>query len=120
MKNKKFFTITSIIMIIALCIGFTIKSFQNDTFYTIKVGESIVKNGIDMIDHFSYHKLPYTYPHWLYDVGIYEIYHHFGFQGLYINTIITFIALGLLIYFVNVKLNKSHFVSLFFSILHGQ
>ena len=117
MKNKKFFTITSIIMIIALCIGFTIKSFQNDTFYTIKVGESIVKNGIDMIDHFSYHKLPYTYPHWLYDVGIYEIYHHFGFQGLYINTIITFIALGLLIYFVNVKLNKSHFVSLFFSVL---
>ena len=117
MKNKKFFTITSIIMIIAICIGFTIKSFQNDTFYTIKVGESILENGIDMIDHFSYHNLPYTYPHWLYDVGIYKIYDLFGFEGLYINTIINFIALGILLFFVNIKLNKSYFVSLFFSVL---
>lgn len=117
MKNKKFFTITSIVMIIAICIGFTIKTFQNDTFYTIKVGESIMKNGIDMIDHFSYHKLEYTYPHWLYDIGIYQVYHHFGFKGLYINTVITFIALGLLLYFINQKLNKSYFISLFFSVL---
>lgn len=104
-------------MIIAICIGFTIKTLQNDTFYTIKVGESIVKNGLDMVDHFSYHKLDYTYPHWLYDIGIYQIYKHFDFQGLYVTTIITFIALGLLQFFINIKLNKSYFVSLFFSVL---
>lgn len=117
MKNKKTLIITSIIMIVAICISFTIKTFQNDTFYTIKVGESIIKNGIDMIDHFSYHNLPYTYPHWLYDIATYGIYHHFGFKGLYISNILIFICLGLLLYFINLKLNKSYFVSLFLSIL---
>ena len=117
MKNKKTLIITSIIMIVAICIGFTIKTLQNDTFYTIKVGESIIKNGIDMVDHFSYHNLPYTYPHWLYDIVTYEIYHLFGFKGLYISTIIVFICLGLSLYFINLKLNRSYFISLFFSVL---
>ena len=49
-KNKIMLIITGIIIIICICIGFTKKEFQNDTFYTIKVGESIVKNGIDGID----------------------------------------------------------------------
>ena len=117
MKNKKFFIITSVIMILCICIAFTMRQFQNDTFYTIKIGESISKRGIDMIDHFSYHKLDYTYPHWLYDLIIYKIYHNFGFKGLYLNTMITFIILGLLTFFINIKLNKSYFTSLFFSIL---
>ena len=51
------------------------KVLQNDTFYTIKIGELILNNGIDMMDHFSIHSnLAYTYPHWLYDVFIYLIY----------------------------------------------
>ena len=37
--------------------------FQNDTFYTIKIGELIFNKGIDMQDHFTIHNLPYTYPH---------------------------------------------------------
>ena len=48
-------------------------TFQNDTFYTIKIGEHIINTGtIDMQDPFSWHEnLPYTYPHWAYDVMIY-------------------------------------------------
>ena len=46
-----------------------------EIFYTIKIGEHILQNGIDMKDPFSWHEnLEYTYPHWLYDVGIYLIY----------------------------------------------
>ena len=115
-KNKKAMMIASIIMIILICIAFTVKAFQNDTFYTIKVGESIVKNGIDMKDHFSWHSLPYTYPHWLYDIIIYKIYNKFDFNGLYIFTILSFIVIGISFYFINLKLNKSYFLSLLFSI----
>ena len=48
-KNKIVLIITGILIIIGICIGFTKKEFQNDTFYTIKVGESIIKN----VQHFS-------------------------------------------------------------------
>ena len=48
MKNKKTFIIASIIMIVMLCAAFTVKTFQNDTFYTVKIGESILEKGIDM------------------------------------------------------------------------
>ena len=116
-SNKKGLLITSIIIILLICVAFTTKSFQNDTFYTIKVGKSILKNGIDMKDHFSIHKLPYTYPHWLYDILIYKIYQKFNFDGLYGFTIISFIITGLVFYFINLKLNKSYFLSLLFSIL---
>jgi hypothetical protein len=45
------------------------KTFQNDTFYVIALGEQILNNGLDRIDHFSWHDtLEYRYPHWLFDV----------------------------------------------------
>lgn len=58
----RFFTVFSIVF---LCIGFTIKSFQNDTFYIIKLGADILKNGVDLVDHYCWiANLSYTYPHW--------------------------------------------------------
>jgi len=117
MKKNKAMVITSIIMIILLCIAFTTKTFQNDTFYTIKVGETILENGLDMKDHFSWHELDYTYPHWLYDIMIYKIYDIGGIEAIYISTVVTFIMIGIAFYFVTLKRNKSYFVSLLFSIL---
>ena len=78
-KNTKIkFSILAIMCIILLSIAITPLTLQNDTYYTIKIGELIVNNGIDMKDHFSWHEdLPYTYPHWAYDVAIYQIY-NFG------------------------------------------
>lgn len=117
MKKNKSIVIASILIIILLCIAYTTKTFQNDTFYTIKVGESILENGIDMKDHFSWHELDYTYPHWLYDIITYKIYDLTGAQGIYITTIITFIMIGLTFYWITLKQNKSYFLSLLFSIL---
>lgn len=117
MKKKKTMIISSIIIIIVLCTAFTVKTFQNDTFYTIKVGEAILEHGIDMKDHFSIHKLDYTYPHWLFDIIIYKIHDLGGLNALYITSIITFIITGISFYFINLKKNKSYFLSLLFSIL---
>ncbi len=117
MKNKKLMFIVSIVIVILISIAFTSKTFQNDTFYTIKVGQSILKNGIDMKDHFSWHDLGYTYPHWLYDVFTYKVYQAGGFHGLYLMTIFIFMITGISFYLINIKRNKSYFVSLLFSIL---
>lgn len=111
------------------CIFNNTKTFQNDTFYTIKIGEHIVQNtdkitdllpwnkGLDMKDPFSWHEnLPYTYPHWLYDVATYGIYSIGGFKGIYYTTCILSIILGLVIFGINRKLNKSTILSFFMTI----
>ena len=104
MKTK--FNILAIVCIVIFCIAITPKTMQNDTFYTIKIGELIVNNGIDMQDHFSWHEnLPYTYPHWAYDVGMYFIYNlgeitgiaDGGWLFIYISTIILSCILGIFI-----------------------
>ena len=81
------FQIIAIIGIIIFSIAISPVSLQNDTFYTIKIGEYILQNGIDMKDPFSWHEnLNYTYPHWAYDVFTYIIYNVFGLSGIYIVT----------------------------------
>ena len=49
------FTVVAIVLIAIFCICITPVTFQNDTYYTIKIGELIKNNGIDMMDHFSWH-----------------------------------------------------------------
>ena len=111
------FNIIAIILIMILCIAISPITLQNDTYYTIKIGEHITNYGIDMKDPFSWHEgLDYTYPHWLYDLLTYKIYSTFGFVGIYVTTVILACVLGILIYRVNCKISKSEPVSFFVTI----
>ena len=124
LKNKKNklkssikFTIMAVILIAIFCIAITPVTLQNDTFYTIKIGEHIVQAGIDMQDPFSWHEgLPYTYPHWLYDLLTYLIYNTFGMTGIYVVTCILSVILGLSVYRVNRKLCKNQVISFLITI----
>lgn len=118
LKIKTTFNIVAIISVILFCFSICPVTLQNDTFYTIKVGEHIVKNGIDMQDPFSWHEgLAYTYPHWLYDVGIYLIYQAGGMLGIYFSTIILACILGIVIYLVNCKLSKNQLISFIMTLI---
>lgn len=117
-KQNIIFHLFAIFLIIVLCFSISPVSLQNDTFYTIKIGELIVQNGIDMQDHFSWHEnLPYTYPHWAYDVIIYGIYNMFGMTGIYISTVLLAFILGVSIYVTNYKISKNKIVSLIVSLI---
>ena len=116
MKNKKknkLFVGLFMLWISIFAIGLVRKTLQNDTFYTIKIGELILNNGIDMMDHFSYHVgLPYTYPHWLYDVFIYIVFKSFGYPGLYVSSIVLLIILLLIVFRTNIlTCNKNYFMA---------
>ena len=117
-KKKKIFEILAIILIAIFCISVTPKTLQNDTFYTIKIGEHIIQSrGVDMVDPFSWHEnLEYTYPHWLYDVIVYIIYSIGEMAGIYIATCICAIILGITLYKVNKKLAKNQVLSLIITI----
>ena len=112
LHSKWFFGIIAIILIAIFCIAMTPVTLQNDTFYTIKIGEQITKTGIDMQDHFSWHEgLAYTYPHWLYDLITYYIYDGYGMTGIYVTTCILTAILGISLYIVNTKIAKNQLVS---------
>ena len=111
-KKWKYFEYLSLLWIILFSTGLVRKTLQNDTFYTIKIGESIFKNGIDMMDHFSIHaNLAYTYPHWLYDCFIYLIHSNFGYIGLYASSIILFAVLLICVFKTCVKVSNNYIVS---------
>lgn len=111
-QTKTKFNLIAIVCIIIFCFAITPITLQNDTFYTIKIGEHILNSGeIDMQDPFSIHDIPYTYPHWLYDVGIYLIYQAGGMTGIYISTVILACILGVTVYLTNKKIVKNELVS---------
>ena len=119
-KTKIKFNILAIFVIIIFSFALTPKTLQNDTYYTIAIGEHIIENGIDMQDPFSWHEdLPYTYPHWAYDVGTYLVYELGenigigGFTAIYIATVIIAVALGILIYYALNKVCKNQLISFF-------
>ena len=71
-----------------------------------------------MQDHFSWHEnLPYTYPHWGYDLIMYGIYNCSGFAGIYISTVILTCILGIAIYIMNCKVSKNKNISLVVTLL---
>ena len=118
-KTKMKFNVLAIFCILIFSFALTPVTFQNDTYYTIKIGEHIVQTGqIDMQDPFSWHEdLPYTYNHWLYDVSTYLVYNLGenigigGFCSLYIATIILSMILGIVLYYVSCKLCKNQVVA---------
>ena len=111
------FTILALILIAIFCVALTPVTLQNDTYYTIAIGEHIVNHGVDMQDPFSWHEdLSYTYPHWLYDLITYLVYSVFGMTGIYISTCILSVILGWSIYLVSTKLAKNQLFSFFITI----
>ena len=99
-KQGFIFHIIAIICITIFAMAISPKSLQNDTFYTITIGEYIYNNGISNLteDMYSIHDLAYTYPHWLYDLGLFLVYNKFGHAGIYLSTMILTAILGMLMY----------------------
>ena len=122
-KIKIKFNVLAIFIIMLSCFALTPKTLQNDTYYTIAIGEHIMENGIDMVDPFSWHEdLPYTYPHWAYDVATYLVFQAGeaigigGFMAIYIATVLLSISLGIVVYYALRKICKNDLVSFFITL----
>ena len=117
-KHKEtIFMIMAIVCIIIFGIALAPIELQNDTFYTIKIGQYIMENGISEYDPFSWHEaLPYTFPHWLYDVVIGSIYNLGGMFAVYLSTVGFTIILGIVWFLVNCKLTKNKLSSFILSL----
>lgn len=115
---KKALKYISYILIIVLILieSFLIlkKELQNDTFYSIKVGDYLIHNGIQSldIDKLSWHdNLSYCNPHWLNDVIIYFSFAIGNYVGVYVLTLIETMILGILIFYISYKENNNKWFS---------
>ena len=118
-KNKRLLiNIFSILIISLICFLAIGRVCENDLFFDIKTGESILKYGVDFKEHFSFiPNLTYLYHHWLYDLIIYFIYKLFSYGGIFIFFLLFYILLGITVYIVNLKYSNNKFISLLVTIL---
>jgi len=111
---KKTLTLGSMLLLILFIISLSPKPMQNDTFWSIKVGEEIVNKGIITTDSFSMHKdLKYIAHHFLTDVVIYLTYGLAGFGGLYALEVFLAIIMAVCFYLLNYQLSKNKEISYF-------
>lgn len=119
MKNKN--TIIHIIQILIIAIfiiSLVPKEFQNDTFFSIALGENYLKEGINEKEQLVWHEgLEYTNSRWLFDITITKLYNIFGFDGIYIFVIIFAIIQGILFYYIINKITHKKFFAFAFTVL---
>lgn len=111
--NKKYLWVI-LICISVLTFSMVRKTFENDTFYTIAIGDIVLENGVDMKDHFCFLSgLDYTYPHWLFDSTIAAFYRVWDFFGVYLFTILSSIAFSITMFIIMKKRKANTSVAFF-------
>lgn len=112
------FNILAVLCIIIFAFAVSPVSLQNDTFYTIAIGEYIMQNGVTDVEPFAWHEgLKYTYPHWAYDVFIYLVYNLGGQVGIYLSTVLLAALLGISMYFVSSKYSRNRLIAFLMTLL---
>lgn len=124
--KEKIKNIILITLIVVFCMSISPITMQNDTYYTIAIGEHILENGIDLQDPFSWHEdLPYTYPHWAYDVATFLVYsvgqaisgEAGAWVAIYLATALLSALLGIVLFKVNKKISKNTIISFAITLL---
>lgn len=92
---------------------FVNNEITNDTFFTIAMGNNILKNGVQKEEILTWHEgLNFSNPRWLYDVFIATLYNHIGIEGIYVYTVFMAIITLSLVFFVSYKMCKNWKLSL--------
>ena len=116
-NNKKIYFILSLLIAI-FCISIVNRQFENDTFSAIKIGDYILNNGIDFVEHFNIdNNLVWHNSRWLFNVAIAFIYNSFGFLGIHVFVLLMSTLLGLVIFNCLNKQNNNMFLSFILTIL---
>ena len=116
-QNKKLFVVFSLLIVIFM-VSIVNKSFQNDTFFTIPIGNYILENGISSEEQFAWHEgLVFTNSRWAFDVVIATIYNVAGFAGIYAFTIVMASIIGLTLFCVLIKRKNNIILSLLITLV---
>ncbi len=110
-KNKKLYIACICFLILIVATSIT-KIMQNDTYFTIATGNSIIENGYDNLDHLTSHEgLKFYKLRWAFDVTIATIYNNFGFTGIYVFTLIIACTTTIILFNILLKMKTNILVA---------
>lgn len=112
MKNKlkKFLCV---ILIVYFSISIVNKTFENDTYFGIAVGNKILEGGFYTEEDFSFIEgLEYENVRWIFDIIIATVYNVFNYLGIYVFVMIITAIIGLSIYYILKKENCPKIIAL--------
>lgn len=117
MKQKLNYLIP-ILLIVIFIISIVPKELENDTFFTIKLGENILEQGVQKEEKLVWHEnLEFTNPRWLFDVLCATIYNNFGFLGIYIGVICIASVQAILYYYILRQITNKRTFSLIITLI---
>lgn len=118
MKKDRIIHVIFSIVIIIFVMSIVHKAFQNDTFFTIALGEKILNGGLNTEEKLVWHQgLEFTNPRWLFDFIIANIYNILGFAGIYGFVILLAVIQGLIYYYILNKITGKKVLSLLFTLI---
>ena len=116
-KYRKLYFIF-ILLIVIFTASLINKTLQNDTFFTIKMGNYILQNGLTSDEPLTYHtNLKFVNHRWLFDVIIAVIYNISGLYGIYFFTIFITCIIGITLFSVLIKRKNNIILSFITTIL---
>lgn len=98
MKMNKIKTLVIVALIIIFTASVVSKVFQNDTFFTIAIGEKILNS--EDVNSLLWHKDINFVHSGVFDIILTSIYNLFSFDGIYIFVILVAVIQMLLYYFI--------------------
>lgn len=113
MSKNRIKLIICVILIIFFSMSEVSKMFENDTYFSIAVGNKILDIGFYTQEDFTFVEgLEYENVRWIFDIVMANIYNHFGYLGIYIFVMITTAAIALSLYYVLLKQKGDKIISL--------
>ena len=99
-------------------ISIVTKAFQNDTFFTIVIGDRVLEYGIEKEEKLVWHEgLEYTNSRWLFDICISKIYQICGWNGIYGFVMFVTAIQGILLYYILNKFTKNKYIAFISSLV---
>lgn len=114
---KKIKCVFPIILIIFFIIGIVPKEFQNDTFFTIAIGEEIFKGESGDVNSLVWHDNIEFVHSGYFDQIIYYLYNNWGFFGIYFFVIILSSILALIYYNIINSICNNRIISTIITII---
>lgn len=115
---EKLKNVLIIILIIIFTISLVPKTFQNDTFWTIVLGQNILEHGVQNEEELVWHEgLNFINPRWLFDVTIASIYNTFDLIGVYVFVIVMACIQALLYNYILNKITSRKYLAFIFTLI---
>ena len=118
MKRKKINLFLYLLLICLFSMSIVEKTIDNDTYFSIPVGNKILNQGFYTEEDFTFIEgLKYQNVRWIFDVIISTIYNQFGYCGIYVFVMISAVIIAYSLFYILYRRNNNVSGAFIFTII---